>query len=127
MFLDFGKRTETDAEIIARMNKQNKDSVQRLKEKKEKDLGDKLKDFDGDPDAMAEGGIARIGMFRGGKPLRRLLQYLAGTSGKKGSQNLKDFKISDQMKFFVDKQGFSADQNRIDYLEQVLESEIICR
>ena len=72
------------------------------------------------PNAM--GGIARIGMFRGGKPLRRLLQYLAGTSGKKGSQNLKDFKISDQMKFFADKQGVSADQNRIDYLEQVLES-----
>ncbi len=88
----------------------------------EPDLGTKLKNFDGDPDAMAEGGIARIGMFKGGKPLRRLLQYLAGTSGKKGSQNLKDFKISDQMKFFADKQGVSADQNRIDYLEQVLES-----
>jgi hypothetical protein len=70
----------------------------------------------------ATGGIARIGMFKGGKPFRRLLQYLAGTSGKKGSQNLKDFKISDQMKFFADKQGVSADQNRIDYLEQVLES-----
>jgi hypothetical protein len=64
MFLDFGKRTETDAEIIARMNKQNKDSVQRLKDKKEKDLGDKLKDFDGDPDAMAQGG--RIGFNMGG-------------------------------------------------------------
>ena len=88
----------------------------------EVDLGTKLKNFDGDPDAMAQGGIARIGMFKGGKPLRRLLQYLAGTSGKKGSQNLKDFKISDQMKFFADKQGVSADQNRIDYLEQVLES-----
>ena len=75
-----------------------------------------------DPDLFAQGGIARIGMFAGGTPLRRLLQYLAGTSGKKGSQNLKDFKISDQMKFFADKQGVSADQNRIDYLEQVLES-----
>ena len=64
MFLDFGKRTETDAEIIARMNKQNKDSVKRLKEKKEKDLADKLKDFDGDPDAMAQGG--RIGFNMGG-------------------------------------------------------------
>ena len=52
------KLTETDAEIIARMNKQNKDAVKRLKNKKEKDLGDKLKDFDGDPDAMARGGLA---------------------------------------------------------------------
>ena len=122
MFKDFENRTETDAEIIARMNKQNKDSVKRLKEKKEKDLANKLKDFDGDPDAMAQGGLMRLKMFAGGTPLRRLLQYLAGTSGKKGSQNLKDFKISDQMKFFADKQGVSADQNRIDYLEQVLES-----
>jgi len=122
MFKDFENRTETDAEIIARMNKQNKDSVKRLKEKKEKDLADKLKDFDGDPDAMAQGGLMRLKMFAGGTPLRRLLKYLAGTSGKKGSQNLKDFKISDQMKFFADKQGVSADQNRIDYLEQVLES-----
>ena len=64
MFLDFGKRTETEAETIARMNKQNKDAVKRLKEKKEKDLGDKLKDFDGDPDAMAQGG--RIGFSGGG-------------------------------------------------------------
>jgi hypothetical protein len=38
MFLDFGKRTETEAETIARMNKQNKDAVKRLKDKKEKDL-----------------------------------------------------------------------------------------
>jgi hypothetical protein len=79
MFLDFGKRTETDAEIIARMNKQNKDSVQRLKDKKEiekslqqlkdskkpqKTLKDLLDEYDGDPDAMAMGG--RIGMSKGG-------------------------------------------------------------
>ena len=65
MFLDFGNRIETDAEMIARMNKQNKDSVKRLKEKKEKDLADKLKDYDGDPDAMADGG--RIGFDKGGE------------------------------------------------------------
>jgi hypothetical protein len=32
--------------------------LQRLKKKKEKDLADKLKDYDGDPDAMAAGGLA---------------------------------------------------------------------
>jgi len=36
LFQDFSKRTETDAEIIARMNKQNKEAVKRLKEKKKK-------------------------------------------------------------------------------------------
>ena len=56
-----GRGAETEAEMIARMNKQNKDSVARLKQKKEKDLGDKLKDYDGDPDAMAIGGRAGFG------------------------------------------------------------------
>ena len=51
-------KSETEAEMLARMKRQNKESVERLKKKKEKDLGDKLKDFDGDPDAMAGGGIA---------------------------------------------------------------------
>jgi len=114
----------TEEENIKNMMKENKAAAKRLEQKmnKEKDLGDKLKDFDGDPDAMAEGGIARLGMYQGGIPLRRLLQYLAGTSGKKGSQNLKDMKLSDQIKFFAEKQGFDPEQNRIDYLEQVLES-----
>lgn len=99
----------------------------RYKNLSESDAKTKLDELQGiinkanaEPDFMAMGG--RIGMFKGGTPLRRLLQYLAGTSGKKGSQNLREFKISDQMKFFADKQGVSADQNRIDYLEQVLES-----
>jgi hypothetical protein len=65
LFMDFEKRTETEAEMLARMKRQNKESVERLKKKKEKDLGDKLKDLpdDIDPDAMADGG--RIG-FSGG-------------------------------------------------------------
>ena len=53
-----GKAVETEAEMLERMNRQNKESVARLKKKKEKDLGEKLKDYDGDPDAMAGGGLA---------------------------------------------------------------------
>ena len=49
-------KEETDAQTIARMKKQNKDSVARLKEKK--DLGDKLKDLPDDIPDMAEGGVA---------------------------------------------------------------------
>jgi len=64
MFQDFSKRTETEAEMLERMKRQNKESVERLRKKKEKDLGDKLKDFDGDPDAMADGG--RIDFGSGG-------------------------------------------------------------
>ena len=88
----------------------------------EVDLGTKLKNFDGDPDAMAEGGIARLKMFMGGTPLRRLLQYLAGTSGKKGSKNLKTMKLDPMVKFFAEKQGFNPEADRIKYFEQVLES-----
>ena len=57
------KKRETEAEMLERMNRQNKESVARLKKKKEKDLGDKLKDLpdDIDPDAMAIGGRAGFG------------------------------------------------------------------
>jgi hypothetical protein len=67
LFMDFENRTETEAEMLARMKRQNKESVERLKKKKEKDLGDKLKDLpdDIDPDAMADGG--RIGFDKGGE------------------------------------------------------------
>ena len=66
LFMDFEGRIETEAEMLARMKRQNKEAVERLKKKKEKDLGDKLKDLpdDIDPDAMADGG--RIGFKNAG-------------------------------------------------------------
>tara|TARA_B100001093_G_scaffold315852_1_gene301341 strand:+ start:126 stop:2093 length:1968 start_codon:yes stop_codon:yes gene_type:complete len=72
-------KAETEAEMLERMNRQNKESVARLKKKKEKDLADKLKDYDGDPDAMAMGG--RAGYSVGG--LSKLLKMLQGKVGKK--------------------------------------------
>jgi len=67
-----GKAAETEAEMIVRMNRQNKESVKRLKEKKEKSLGEKLKDYDGDPDAMADGGKVK-------KPFRsKVVDFLGG-------------------------------------------------
>jgi len=92
MFQDFSKRTETDAEIIARMNKQNKDAVKRLKEKKEKDLADKLKNFDGDPDAMAMGG--RIGFNRGGGLGKGIMNFIKKLSEKSPAQRYKDYLAS---------------------------------
>jgi len=78
MFLDFEDRIETEAEMLARMKRQNKESVERLKKKKEKDLGDKLKDLpdDIDPDAMAQGG--RIGFKEGSGMSRRTFLKLLG-------------------------------------------------
>jgi len=63
LFMDFEKRTETEAEMLERMKRQNKESVERLKKKKEKDLGDKLKDLPDDIPDMADGG--RIGFGSG--------------------------------------------------------------
>ena len=65
LFMDFEDRIETEAQMLERMNRQNKEAVQRLKNKKEKDLADKLKNLpdDIDPDAMADGG--RIGFSKG--------------------------------------------------------------
>ena len=51
-------RSESEAQMLARMKRQNKESVARLKEKKEKYLGDKLKDLPDDIPDMAEGGVA---------------------------------------------------------------------
>jgi len=49
-------RSESEAQMLARMKRQNKESVARLKEKK--DLGDKLKDLPDDIPDMADGGVA---------------------------------------------------------------------
>ena len=73
-FFGFKPRRETEAEMLKRMNRQNKESVARLKEKKEKSLGEKLKDYDGDPDAMAGGGKVK-------KPFRsKVVDFLGGPS-----------------------------------------------
>ena len=63
LFMDFEGRIETEAEMLARMKRQNKEAVERLKKKKEKDLGDKLKDLPDDIPDMAQGG--RIGFSSG--------------------------------------------------------------
>ena len=114
----------TDEENIKNIMKENKAAAKRLEQKMnpEKDLGDRLKDFDGDPDAMAEGGLMRLGMFAGGVPFRRLLQFLNEQTGMTGSEALKKLKLPDQLKFFAQKQGFDPDQNRIGYIEQVLDA-----
>ena len=51
------KMTETEAEMILRMNRQNKEAVERLKKKK--DLGERLKDLPDDIPDMAEGGLIK--------------------------------------------------------------------
>jgi len=116
----------TQEENIKNIMAENKAAAKRLEQKmnKEKDLGDKLKDLpdDIDPDAMAEGGLMRIGMFAGGAPFRRLLQFLNQQTGRTGSEGLNKLKMNDQIKFFAEKQGFNPDQNRIEYIEQVLEA-----
>jgi len=71
----------TEEENIKNIMAENKASAKRLQEKmnKKKDLGDKLKDYDGDPDAMAQGGI--IGLKEGGPPnpgRRNFMKIMAG-------------------------------------------------
>ena len=65
---------KNQSDRIKQYNRQNKESAQRFKEKmkKEKSLGEKLKDYDGDPDLMRDGG--RVGYAVGGRT-----QNLIGT------------------------------------------------
>jgi hypothetical protein len=100
----------TEEENIKNIMKENKAAAKRLE--------DKMKD----PDKKAEGGLMRVGMFRGGKPLRRLLQFLNEQSGMTGSEGLKKMKLSDQLKFFAEKQGYNTGKARIEYIENVLEA-----
>lgn len=98
MFNDFSTRNLTGIEamkeassIIGRKGKYKNISPEDVKTKldelqkiinkadAEPDLGTKLKDFDGDPDAMAEGGI--IGLKEGGPPnpgRRNFMKIMAG-------------------------------------------------
>ena len=79
------KKRETEAEMLERMKRQNKESVERLKKKKEKDLGDKLKDLPDDIPDMADGGRAL--MFKGG--ISKLIQ--------KFKSKVKDKKAGDKI------------------------------
>jgi hypothetical protein len=116
------------AGVIKKLQKKfGKDIIQKgkaPKKSKKKELREAIEGFK--ERNMAGGGVAhmlgepREEMAAGGVPLRRLLQFLAGR--KKGSQSLKEMKLPDQVKFFAEKQGFNPDQERIKYLEQVLES-----
>lgn len=116
------------AGVVKKLQKKfGKDIIQKgkaPKKSKKKELREAIEGFK--KRNMAGGGVAhmlgepREEMAAGGVPLRRLLQFLAGR--KKGSQSLKEMKLPDQVKFFAEKQGFNPDQERIKYLEQVLES-----
>jgi hypothetical protein len=120
------------AGALAKLKKKfGKDIIQKGKAPKDRGGRKKLKQMFKDFEERTKkegGGLAymlgepREEMAAGGVPLRRLLQFLSGQSGKKGSQGLKEMKVPKQMKFFAEKQGFNPDQARIDYLEQVLES-----
>ena len=99
-------KAETEAEMLERMNRQNKESVARLKKKKEKDLADKLKDYDGDPDAMVMGG--RAGFNLGG--LAKLLKMLQGKVGKK---NITTADKIDRPESALNREMFGAFNERI--------------
>ena len=99
-------KPETEAEMLERMNRQNKESVARLKKKKEKDLGEKLRDYDGDPDAMAMGG--RAGFNVGG--IAKLLKFLQGKVGKK---NITTADKIARPESALNREMFGAFENRI--------------
>ena len=62
-YFGMGKKAETEEEMIERMNKQNKDAVKRLKEKKIRSAEEIMDDGDFDPSGMKDGG--RIGYAYG--------------------------------------------------------------
>lgn len=52
----FKKTAETEDEILARLNKQNRDTIEKIKSRKQKTAEEIMDDGDFDPSGMAEGG-----------------------------------------------------------------------
>ena len=90
-YFGMGKKVETEAEMIARMKKQNKDAVKRLKEKKKTKTAEEIIDEgDFDPSGMKDGG--RIGYAVGrGLKLLGLLKKEGTTLKKQIKETMDDF------------------------------------
>ena len=111
-YFGMGKKAETEAEMIARMNKQNKDAVKRLKEKKIRSAEEIMDDGDFDPSGMKDGG--RIG-YAFGRGLR-LVNLL-----KKEGVSLKDA-IQESIDDFIQYSGdlkYDADAVLDDVFERL--------
>ena len=81
-----GEAIETEAEIAARMNRENKEAIKRFKNKMDEDefpdtRDNPLNPFDKDldPDDFAYGG--RVGLMAGGMGRRAFLKMIAGAGG----------------------------------------------
>ena len=134
MFQDLEKRIETESEMLERMKRQNKESVERLKKKKiedfkkrndmeERSIEDFVEEAGGvDPDDprgiddfikgpepddfdAAEGGIARVGMNKGGKLLKFLSENNPFQAYKKYLQSVKRRSIEGDFKSLAPELG----------------------
>jgi hypothetical protein len=129
MFKDLEQRIETESEMLERMKRQNKESVERLKKKKiedfkkrndmeERSIEDFVDEAGGvDPDDprgiddfikgpepddfdAAEGGIARVGMNKGGKLLKFLSENNPFQAYRKYLQSVKRRAQTEPKKLF---------------------------
>lgn len=124
-YFGMSKKAETEAEMIARMNKQNKDAVKRLKDKKIRSAEEIMDDGDFDPSGMKDGG--RIGYaFGRGLRLANLLKK-EGVSLKDAIQeSIDDFiQYSGDLKYDADAvlddmfERLSIDRDSIDQYDVI--------
>jgi len=90
----FKKTAETEDEILARLNKQNKDTIEKIKSRKQKTAEEIMDEGDFDPSGMATGG--RVGFSKGklvGRGITKLLERFA--KDKKKSRLLTDDEIEE--------------------------------
>ena len=124
-YFGMSKKAETEAEMIARMNKENKDAVKRLKDKKTRSAEEIMDDGDFDPSGMKDGG--RIGYaFGRGLRLANLLKK-EGVSLKDAIQeSIDDFiQYSGDLKYDADAvlddmfERLSIDRDSIDQYDVI--------
>jgi hypothetical protein len=68
----FKKTAETEDEILARLNKQNRDTIEKIKSRKQKTAEEMMDEGDFDPSGMATGGFVARGASRLIKELSKI-------------------------------------------------------
>jgi hypothetical protein len=106
----FKKTAETEDEILARLNKQNRDTIEKIKSRKQKTAEEMMDEGDFDPSGMATGGFVARGASRLIKELSKI---------KNKSKLLTDDQIVDLEVELGDTEGWLSEGTVKEALEAV--------
>ena len=83
----FKKTAETEDEILARLNKQNRDTIEKIKSRKQKTAEEMMDEGDFDPSGFAGGGLITKGITKLIKTLSRVKNTISGIKSIQAIEN----------------------------------------